>query len=712
MSFNLLAEPIRRFIREQRWETLRPIQNAAISKILKTEDNYILSARTASGKTEAAFLPVLSKVDFNEPGVRVLYISPLKALINDQFRRVEDLCTHLDVTVTKWHGDANRTAKKRLVKKPNGIVLITPESIEAMFVNRPYEVKSLFSNLEFVVIDEIHSFVGTDRGTQLKSLLSRIQSICLDQFRVIGLSATIGEHYEETKRFTGSWENTKILVDSQKKAIDASFRYFERDVPELPVDLLKDLYLETKDCKTLVFPNDRGTVEEVAVRLKKLSQMIGGHPYYFSHHSSVDKEVREYVEFFAKKSERENFLIACTSTLELGIDIGSLDKTIQIDSTHSVASLVQRIGRSGRSESKSSNLVLYATNPWTLLQSIACYELQKEGFIEPPQVIDKPYDILLHQTLSIAKSRSGIHRSELVQELKMNTAFNSIEITEIEEIIEHLIEIDFLEKLGLELIIGIEGEQVVNSRNFYTVFETTAEYAVVNFGNTIGSIPLAPQFVEDENIFLAARIWKITSVDHDAMQIEVVAANDGKPPRFSGGFGRIHPRIREKMFEIVLGADDFDYLNQSGTVALTELRRFFANFRIEDKRSERPLQVGPKNSTLYTFTGTRINTTLSFLLDVAGISHLKCGLESSLEFDGLPKAELLSKWESVSTPLANLDQHLRAMGKQRPQALNSSKWSQFLPVDFKVMLLKQRNYDIAGTSEFFKNTQFIANRCT
>ena len=369
-----LSEPIRRYIRDRRWEELRPIQAAAISRILTSTDNFILASRTASGKTEAAFLPILSKVNFNEQGVQVLYISPLIALINDQFVRIEDLCKYLDVVVTKWHGESKKSLKEKLLKDPNGVVLITPESIEAMFVNRPYEVKHLFSNLKYVVIDEIHSFIGNDRGIQLKSLLSRLYNLNNKNFSIVGLSATIGD-YDEAKRFTGNPENTKVLLDKQSKEINAVFKFFESATDELPVDLMKDLYLETKDNKVLIFPNSRGRAEEIAVKLKKISDRVKGHPNYFSHHSSVDKEVREFVEYFAKNNTRQNFCISCTSTLELGIDIGTVDEVVQVDATNSIASLIQRVGRSGRKEGETSNLYLYATNKWSLLQSLALFKL-------------------------------------------------------------------------------------------------------------------------------------------------------------------------------------------------------------------------------------------------------------------------------------------------------------------------------------------------
>jgi ATP-dependent Lhr-like helicase len=436
MSFDLLSEPIRKFIRDKGWEELRPIQTAAIARILASDDNYILASRTASGKTEAAFLPILSKVDFNERGVQVLYVSPLIALINDQFCRVEELCKNLDVDVVKWHGEANKTVKDKLLKNPKGIVLITPESLEAMLANKPFNVRQLFSNLKYVVIDEIHSFIGTDRGIQLKSILSRLQQVNSKSFSIVGLSATIGD-YDEAKKFTGDELKTKVLLDRTTKEINVIFKYFKSKNTDLPLELLKDLYIETKDNKVLIFPNSRGRVEEVAVKLRKISVLTKGHSNYFSHHSSVDREVREYVEYFAKNNNRQNFCISCTSTLELGIDIGAVDEVVQIDTTHSIASLIQRVGRSGRNEGNSSNLYLYATNEWSLLQSIACWLLYKEGFIEPPQKIEKPYDILVHQALSITKGYSGIKLTDLIKQLRENSAFKGIELIEIEEILNH-----------------------------------------------------------------------------------------------------------------------------------------------------------------------------------------------------------------------------------------------------------------------------------
>ena len=707
MSFELLSEPIRRYIRDQRWEELRPIQHAAISKILSTNDNYILASRTASGKTEAAFLPILSQTDFDHAGVQVLYISPLKALINDQFVRVEELCKYLDVPVTKWHGEANQSAKTRLIKRPQGIVLITPESLEAMLVNKPFNVKHLFGNLKFVVIDEIHSFIGTDRGTQLKSIISRLRNPPSPPFRIIGLSATIGD-YVEAKRFTGNETGTKVLLDRSAKEVEAQFRYFEGSDSELPLDLVKDLYLETENNKALIFPNSRGRVEEVSVKLKKISDRVQGHSNYFSHHSSVDKDVREYVEFFAKNNRGQNFAIACTSTLELGIDIGTVDEVVQIDATNSISSLIQRLGRSGRRNSEKSRLILYATKPWSFLQSLACWALYQDGFIEPPETNSRPLDILVHQALSITKGSSGIEIELLVNQLKQNCAFEDLSISDIEEIIDHLTECDLFEKLRKEIIIGIEGEKVVNSRNFYSVFTTEDTFKVLSSGSPIGDIPFSPQIVEGENLLLAARIWKIIHVDFDAKRIHVIKALDGKKPSFSGTAASVHGSVRQKMLELLYSKEVFNVLNKASVMELGKLRKEFTPFNIQDFQTERPMRIKDGSVELFTFAGTKINNTIYLLLDLAGFECKLNTPSSSFEIE-TSATQLRAKWPALQSALQDIDEHLSDLIDKRPQILSFSKWGSLLPRKFQVELLKRKYYDFNEAIKFIDSCKFVEN---
>ncbi|WP_242919716.1 DEAD/DEAH box helicase [Pontibacter liquoris] len=707
MPYQLLSEPIRRYIRDKRWESLRPIQGAAIQHILSSDSNFILASRTASGKTEAAFLPILSKVDFRETGVQVLYISPLIALINDQFYRVEELCKNLDVKVTKWHGEANRTEKKKLVQKPEGIVLITPESIEAMLVNAPYSAKALFSNLKYIVIDEIHSFLGTDRGIHLKSLLARLGAVNKTSFRIVGLSATIGD-YSEAKKFTGDEVNTKVLLDRSSREMTTCFRYFESDTQELPLEMVKDLYTQTWNHKVLIFPNSRGRAEEIAVKLLKISQRVGGHPNYFSHHSSVDKEVREYVEHFAKHNRRHNFCISCTSTLELGIDIGSVDKVVQVDATHSIASLIQRVGRSGRREGEKSQLLLYATDKWSLLQSLACWLLYKEGYIEPFRTAEKPYDLFLHQALSTVKERSGCTKDELIATMKSNYAFSEIEDQAMQDILDELIRQDWLEQVHRELIIGVEGERMVNSREFYSVFKTEPSFKVVNAGKPIGEIPLTPQVMEDENILLAARIWKIRFVDFKTKKIEVVPAVDGKKPLFLGGGGTVDAKVREKMLEILYADAQYPELDEEGLDKLAELRKDFAIFPLRDFAKERPVLVKDGQIIFYTFTGTRINRSLAFLLNRLDLKHVYD--EQSSSFILSINHDLLQElFEQLSLFIEDVDFHLQHALEDNASLLDFSKWGLMLPLQYKGNILEERFYDFKGVNILLSNMLFVSN---
>lgn len=710
-AFNLLSEPIRKYIRDQRWESLRKIQEASIPRILETDNNYVIISKTASGKTEAAFLPILSKVNFKEKGVKVLYISPLIALINDQFLRVEKLCDYLDVKVTKWHGEASKAQKDHLIKNPEGIVLITPESLEAMFVNRPQNIQHLFSSLDYIVIDEIHSFLGSERGIHLKSLLNRLQQVNNNRFSVVGLSATVSDvnQYAELKDYLGNSENTMILRDTTPKPINALFKYFPGSVEELSLDLLKDLYIRTRDSKILVFPNARGRVEEVAVKLKKISERVGGHQNYFSHHSSVDKEVREYVEFFAKSAKVENFCISCTSTLELGIDIGNVDEVVQIDATHSIASLIQRVGRSGRREGKSSNLYLYSTDRWSLLQSIACWLLYSEQYIEPIQITEKPYDVLVHQILSIVKGSSGLYLNELLTKIAANSTFNHITEDEVKEIIVHLQEIDFLEKLSQEYIIGVEGEIVVNHKDFYSMFHTPTFFKVSSQGVKIGELPLSPQIKEDENIFLSAKIWKIKYVDYEMNKIEVVRANDGKKPIFLGDGADTAHRIREKMLEVLFSNVQYEFLDREGQLILDDMRSEFAVFSVNNLGLERPLMNSNDNLELFSFAGSKINKSIGFIYDYLGVDYNYFDHQSSFTFKQNTEVDSVNAIISFSLSDSQINDVIRKHLKLNPKLINVSKWGAYLPLKFQIEILKKIEYDFEGCFNFLRNLRLVEN---
>jgi ATP-dependent Lhr-like helicase len=310
--------------------------------------------------------------------------------------------------------------------------------------------------------------------------------------------------------------------------------------------------------------------------------------------------------------------------------------------------------------------------------------------------------------LSITKGYSGIKLSDLLTKLKGNSAFKGIDLVEIEEILNHLIEIDFLEKLQQEVIIGVDGEIVVNSRDFYSVFKTEENFKVINSGNKIGEVPFSPQIIEDENILLSAKIWKIKFVDHKAKKIEVIPAKDGKKPMFFGNSGAVHQRIREKMLEVLNSKMDYNFLDQPSRVEIESLRKEFSVFNIRDLSSQRPLQSKEKNLQLFTFTSTRINRTIQLLLHISGIKN-NLDDDSSSFFIQVPKQELISKWSSLSAPLENIDYHICKLLRENPALLDFSKWGVYLPENYQVKLIKDKYFDIVETKEFLFKMRLLSN---
>lgn len=695
--FGLLSAPIRHFIYNKGWTSFRPIQRAAIQRIMSTDKNYILASRTASGKTEAAFLPVLSKTDFNSKGVKVLYISPLIALINDQMSRVEELCRYLDVKVTKWHGEAKVSAKKRLLAHPEGIVLITPESLEAMFVNHPENAELLFAQLQYVIIDEIHYFIGTDRGVQLQSILTRLSRLHNDSSRsfiTIGLSATIGD-FTLAKRFTGDESNTSVLLDSARKPIDAQFCYFDdSDSRELPLELIKKIYRNTRADKALVFPNSRSRVEEIASKLKIIAERLGEHSNYFAHHASVDSEVREYVEFFAKNSEETPFAICCTSTLELGIDIGSVDLIIQVNATFSVSSLVQRAGRSGRRDGQHARLLVCSSEPMALLRALACWNLHERGEIEPQAQVEKPYDVLLHQMLSIIRQKTEIAPTELINILTTTPVFSEIKGEDVKLIIDSLLDADnqILELVGGKLVIGVDGERIVNRMDFYSVFTSERNMQVMFNGKRIGELQPNLNIKQGGNVILAAQLWTIESVDYEHYKVIVRPATDGKPPRFTSTLADISPLVEQEMLALLRSNEVSPLLDEKSAQVLGEMRSEFAAM------GDGPIPMSEDNGKthLHTFLGTRANRAIALLLSVAlgaEVSYddnvveipVPCMLVSPL----LKKASLIDEDEIRQFINEQLDDN---QGLIRTY----TKYGHLLPMSMQVDVMLQKAYDIAA----------------
>ena len=466
-SYDLLARDMRKYIYEKGWPSLTKIQDATIKHLYGSENNLILAAPTASGKTEAAFLPAISQSTDIKNKLKILYISPLIALINDQFKRITDMCEDLDIGVTSWHSEASVSQKENLVENPSGILLITPESLEAMLVSDKGRAEILFKDLDFIIVDEIHGFLDSNRGLQLKSLLVRIQNYTEKIPRMLGLSATIGDkNYDLAKSFFLNGRETNILLDRSKNDLVTSLDYIEcTDVNE---EIAKKILEYSLGKSTLVFPNSRAKVEKLSYLLKKLVAEKAYEIRVFSHHSSISKLKRTEIENFAKTS-RQDFIIVATSTLELGIDIGAVDQVIQVGSAASVLSLSQRLGRSGRRIRKSV-IHQIATDKWDLVQALSSLKLFEEGKLDKIDIPRKSYDIFAHQVLSTLLEKNGLIIEEyykLNQELK---SFADISDEEFKTLTKYLLEKDFLEEIDGQYIVGMEAEKLMTMGSFYNQF--------------------------------------------------------------------------------------------------------------------------------------------------------------------------------------------------------------------------------------------------
>ncbi len=696
--FYKLSDKVQKKIWDMGWKHFTPIQEKAIPVIIDTEKDVVLSSGTASGKTEAAFLPIISKIHETASNVlKVLYVSPLKALINNQFERLQKLCEEMNIPVHRWHGDVSQHSKKKLINNPAGILQITPESIESLFINRTQFLKQLFQELEFIVIDELHAFIDTERGVQLRSLLSRIKQYTKRCPRIIGLSATI-DNFSLIKKWINcnNPDNVEIIeVKGFERDIYYSLMHFEKSkTGNYPLELYEDILELTRNYTSLIFFNSRSAVEEATVILNRLAQREKLGERYFAHHSSIAKAEREFVEKLMSESTGIKSVIA-TSSLELGIDIGEIDLVIQVDSTFTVSSLKQRLGRSGRKQGEGQYLQMYTTDKYGLLQSIAVMDLLLQGWTEPCKGYPYPYDILFHQIISICHQLNGIPLEKLVSLVSENAAFYELPESDIRMLVEHMIGKEYLEILAgtQELIVGLEGERLLRQKDFYSVFMTPEVYEVFYGTKNIGEIEKTFLLNEGDNIILAGRLWKIEEIDFHRNKVYVKKAMDGKPPRYSGGLAPLHPRIPERMHEILCLDCKFDFIDDRAQTALEELKVPYKYFNV--KPDERIIWQTKEKLLFETFTGTNIFRTLIWMLRYYGVDEVKT--------DGIGRMEipLNDEFIDILQDIKSRKWSLRSLlPYTKEEEFFVSKYSDFLPSELQIKMHGAHNVDIEGVLKF------------
>ena len=647
-AFARLHSKIQEAVWQQQWNELRPLQVEAIHTVLDSDDHVIIAAATASGKTEAAFLPILSRLAA-EPlnSVQALYVSPLKALINDQFRRLEDLCAYAEIPVHRWHGDVSAADKQHLRKSPGGVLLITPESLESQFINHDRHLARIYANLGFVVIDELHAFVDNVRGIHLRSLLARLALAAGVAPRRIGLSATLGD-FGTAKEFLCADASCDVRVLEDKTSAkelrlglkayveplkagengvtnDSGALAERRGLSGIAIDVAQRFRAESN----LIFCNSRRQTELLADKLRLLceSEQWPRNPFLL-HHGSLSRELREDAERELKAGHPVTAI--CTSTLEMGIDIGAVRSVGQVGPTWSVTSLVQRLGRSGRREGEPQILRVYTLDePLTqhsslsdrlypeLVRAIALLELHREGWLEPPEQDRFHFSTCVHQIFSILRQTGGAPAARLFDALCSHGAFRHIRLADFATLLRGLAEKELIEQMPTgEMILAPVGERIVESRDFYASFASRIEYRVEHNDNAIGVLPQDSIPAEGEFLLLAGRRWKVDMIDHSSKRVAVSPAKGWKQPRFAGAIGGVHPVVMSRMKRVLMDDGGYAYLNERAQQFLGEARETFGRAGLRKNDTVTTLN----GVEWFPWNGSRVLLTLELCAKSAGIN--------------------------------------------------------------------------------------------
>jgi ATP-dependent helicase Lhr and Lhr-like helicase len=635
-AFDRLAHPLRKWIRAQGWAELRPLQVQAIQAILGGEADQIIAASTAGGKTEAAFLPLISQVLESDAsaGFDLLYIGPLKALITDQARRLDAICQEAELPVIPWHGDIGAGIKAQALRRPRGILLITPESLEALFIRRGIDIPRLFAGTRAVVIDELHTMLESERGIQLRSLINRLDARLGRRLRRIGLSATLGDI-------------AAACAVLQPDAPDAVGRIEIAGGGELQVQLrgylsgadegegatseiATHLFAHLRGRDNLVFAGSRQAVEIYADRLRQLCEDAALPNEFYPHHASLSRDHRDFVEQRLKEGRLPTSAV-CTSTLELGIDIGDVACVAQIGAPFSVASLRQRLGRSGRRAGQPAVLRQYAVEARLsgpanvsdrlrlgLLRAIAMIELLVEGWCEPPDTRGLHLSTLVHQILSVIAERGGIPAAALYRLLCQQGPFRTVDAALFQQVLRAMgrPEAGLIEQAAGSLLLpGPVGERLLGHHSFYAVFQTPEEYRLLHAGQELGTIPVDNVLAPGMLLIFSGRRWQVRAVSPEDRVIEVEAARAGTPPLFGGDPGRVHDHVVGRMFDLLESTRLPVWLDRAALALLQEARRQFAMMRFHGRHLA---SDGANSHTLATRCGTVRTTTLAVVFQAAG----------------------------------------------------------------------------------------------
>ncbi len=616
------------------WPALRSLQEATIDPLLRGE-HAILLAPTAGGKTEAATFPVFSRMlSENWQGLSVLYICPIKALLNNLEFRLSHYAGLLGRSVALWHGDISPSRKARIVAEPPDILLTTPESIEVMLVSRRTDHQQLFSNLQCVIIDEVHAFAGDDRGWHLMYLLERLSHIAGRELQRLGLSATVGNPEELCDWLAAGCESPRDVISPPAEA---------GVHPEIELDWVGNLNNAAivisrlhRGEKRLVFCDSRARVEELAMSLRSM-----GVSTYVSH-SCLSLEERSAAE--EAFSQGDNCVIVATSTLELGIDVGDLDRVIQIDAPSTVSSFLQRIGRTGRRAGTSRNCLFLATKEESFLQAAALMQLWTEGFVESVQPPPLPMHIFAQQIMGLALQEDGITSPDWRTWLGRLPGLSELENGRLEQIIQYMIDTEILHSDQGLLSIGQSGERQFGKKNFmelFSVFLSPPLVKVFHGKQEIGEVHQTTFIIKEDApsvLTLGGRSWQTKYIDWPRRKAYVEPTDlRGKSQWLSSG-QPLHFHLCQAIAR-VMARDDTPVAFSKRALELMETLR--EEYDWVEPGKTFLISYGEDYVVWWTFAGKLINAAIALAL--AGEANKVVSDNLSISFTGTVYLESLKK---------------------------------------------------------------------
>jgi ATP-dependent Lhr-like helicase len=586
------------------WPGLRPLQEATIQPILNGE-HAILLAPTAGGKTEAASFPIFSRMlSENWTGLSVLYICPIKALLNNLEERLSYYGHLLGRSVGVWHGDIGASRKAKIIADPPDIILTTPESLEVMLVSNRIDHHSFFSNVRSVIIDEVHAFAGDDRGWHLLSVLERISKISGRELQRLGLSATVGNPEVLCDWLAGSCAAKRSVINPPAE---------NNVVPDIKVDWVDSVRNAAivisrlhRGEKRLVFVDSRSRVEGLAIELREL-----GVATYVSHSCLSLDERRSAEEAFSQGS---NCVIVATSTLELGIDVGDLDKVIQIDAPFTVASFLQRIGRTGRRAGSSRNCLFLATKEDAFLRSVALLELWKSGFVEPIQPPARPTHIYAQQVMALTLQEKGIIAQDIKSWIGNMPGFLQLPDKELSSVVEYMNSNGTLHSDSGILGIGSTGERTFGQKNFmelFSVFTSPPMVKVFHGKQELGEVHQLTFAVKEEGpalLTLGGRSWQTKYIDWPRKIAYVEPTEMRGNSQWLSAAQPMHYEMCQSIAAVLKEGFSNEYLSTRSTELLEKIQEDYS--WIESNKTT--LLIDDEgNATWWTFAGKLFNAAIA-----------------------------------------------------------------------------------------------------